>query len=97
MIKKPSQLDARFAALESNLTVSNYCVGNFKFSETSNLSFLKKPFFEKITKNVISRKLQKLEQSDLESKIEINGKTLRELHCRYENFKFWEMIYIKVL
>ena len=52
-----SYLEARFAMLESTLRGPNYRVGNLRFLENdNNLIFLK--VFEKITKNVISRKLQ---------------------------------------
>ena len=48
-------------------TGPNYRVGNFRFLKTNNnLSFLKN--FEKITKNVISRKLLGFEQSYLEAR-----------------------------
>ena len=52
---------------ESTPTGPNYRVENFRFLKTNNnLSFLKN--FEKITKNVISRKLQRIEQSNLEAR-----------------------------
>ena len=54
-----SDLEARFGILESTLAEPKYRVGKFSFCEkNNNLSFLN--IFEKITKNVISRKLQGL-------------------------------------
>ena len=62
-----SYLEARFAILDSTLTVPNYRVGNFRLLKNNkNLSFLKN--LEKITKNVISRKLQGFEQSYSEAR-----------------------------
>ena len=60
-------MEARLAIFESTPTAPNYRVGNFRFLNTNNnLSLLKT--FEKITKNVISRKIQRIEQSYLEAR-----------------------------
>ena len=62
-------MEARFAILESTLTGPNYRVGNFRFLKNrNNSSFLKN--FE-VAKNVISQKLQKIEQSYLEARFAI--------------------------
>ena len=59
-------MEARFAIPDSTVTGPNYRLGNFRFLKNhNNLSFLK--IFEKITKNVISRKLQGFEQSFMEA------------------------------
>ena len=64
-----SYLEARIATFESTLTGPNYRVGNFRFLKNhKNLIFLK--IFEKITKNVVSRKLQRIEQKKLGGKIQ---------------------------
>ena len=82
-----SYLETRFAILESTLTGPNYRVGNFRFLKTNNnLSFLKN--FEKITKNVISRKLQRIEQSYLETRFAILESTLTGPNYRVGNFRF---------
>ena len=52
-----------------------------------------KIFFEKITKNVISGKLQDFEQSFLEAKFITPESILTEPRYRYENFKFCETFY----
>ena len=62
-----SYLDARFGILEITVAEPKYRVGNFSFCEKkTNTNFLN--FFEKITKNVISRKLQGFEQLYLEAR-----------------------------
>ena len=70
-----SYLDARFATVESTLTGTKYRVGNFRFWEKINLNFLK--IFEKIAKKVISRKLQRIEQSNLAARVAILDSTLK--------------------
>ena len=52
-----------------------------------------KTFFEKITKNIISGKLQGFEQSKWDAKLATFESTLTEPHYRYENFKFCEIFY----
>ena len=79
-------MEARFAILESTLTGPSYRVGNFRFLKNNNLSFLK--FFEKITKNVISRKLQRIEQSYLEARFAIFESTPTGPNYRVGNFRF---------
>ena len=79
-------MDARFAILESTLTGPSYRVGNFRFLKNNNLSFLK--IFEKITKNVISRKLQKIEQSYLEARLATFESTPAGPNYRVGNFRF---------
>ena len=75
-------MEARFAIFEIILIGLNYRVGNFRFLKTNNnLSFLKS--FEKITKNVISRKLQGFEQSYLEA--------------RYLEQSYWRLCFIQNL
>ena len=82
-------MEARFAIIESTPTGPNYRVGNFRFLKTKiNLSFLKN--FDKITKNVISRKLQRIEQSYLETRSAIFEITLTGPSYRVENFRFCE-------
>ena len=82
-----SYLEARFAILESTLTGPNYRVGNFRFLKNSNnLKFLN--IFEKTTKNVIPRKLQRIEQSYLEARFAIFESTLTETNFRVGNFRF---------
>ena len=54
---------------DSTLAVPNNRVGKFRFLKNNYLSFLKT--FEKITKNVISRKQQGFEQSYLEARFVI--------------------------
>ena len=82
-----SYLEARFAIFESTLTGPNYRVGNFRFLKTNNnLSFLKP--FEKTTKNVISRKLQRIEQSYLVARFAIFESTLAGSNYRVGNFRF---------
>ena len=84
-----SYLEARFAILDSTLTVPNYRVGNFMFCKLfCCLKFLK--IFEKITKNVISRKLQGFEQSYLEARFAILESTLRGPNYRVGIFRFLE-------
>ena len=74
--------------LDSTLTVTNYRVGNFRYLKNdNNISFLKK-IFEKITKNVISRKLQRIEQSYLEARFTIFESTLTGPNYRVGNFRF---------
>ena len=74
---------------ESTPTGPNYRVENFRFLKTNNnLSFLKN--FEKITKNVISRKLQRIEQSYLEARFTIFEITLAGPNYTVENFRFCE-------
>ena len=86
-----SYLVARFAIFESTLTGSNYRVENFRFLKTNNnLSFLKT--FEKITKNVISRKQQRIEQSYLVASFAIFEITLTGPNCRVGNFKLWKKL-----
>ena len=73
--------------LDSTLTVPNYRVGNFRFSKNhNNLSFLK--IFEKITKNVISRKLPRIELSYLEARFAIFENNLTGPNYRVGNFRF---------
>ena len=80
-------LEARFAILESTLTRPNYRVGNFRFLKNRiNSSFLKN--FEKIAKNVISRKLQRLEQWYLEARFAVLERTLTGPNYRVGNFRF---------
>ena len=58
-----------------NHDLYNYWIGIFRFLKINhNFSFLKT--FEKITKNVISRKLQRIEQSYLEARFAILEITL---------------------
>ena len=61
-------------------------VGNFRSLKTNNLNFLK--IFEKITKSVTSRKLQRMEQSYLEARFAIFENTLTVPNYRVENFRF---------
>ena len=79
-------MEARFAILESTLTGPSYRVGNFRFLKNNNLSFLK--IFKRITKNVISRKLQRIEQSYLEERFAIFESTLTGRNYRVGNFRF---------
>ena len=80
-------MDARFAIFESTPTGPNYRFGNFRFLKNNKrLSFLKN--FEKITKNVISRKLQRNEQSYLEARSAIIEITLTGSSYRFGNFRF---------
>ena len=81
-------MKARFAIFESTPTGPKYRVGNFRFLKTNNLSFLKN--FEKITKNVISRKLQRIEQSYLEARFAIFESTPTGPNYRVGNFRFLE-------
>ena len=86
-----SYLEARFAIFETTPRGPNYRVGNFRFLKTNNiLSFQKN--FEKIIKNVISRKLQRIEQSYLEARFAIFEITLTGPNYRVENFSFCEKI-----
>ena len=89
-----SYLEARFAIFESTLTGTNYRVGIFRFLKNNFiLNFLK--IFEKITKNVISRKLQRIEQSYLETRFAILDCTVTVPNYRVGNFRFCEKIYYK--
>ena len=82
-----SYLKARTAILESTLTGPNHRVGNFRIlKNNNNISFLKS--FEKITKNVISRKLQRIEQSYLEARFAIFESTLTGPNYMVGNFRF---------
>ena len=82
-----SYLKANFAILESTLTRPNYSVGNFRFLKNNhNLRFLK--IFEKITKNVISQKLQRFEQSYLKTNFAILESTLTRPNYSVGNFRF---------
>ena len=82
-----SYLEARFSIFESTLTGPNYRFGNFRFLKNkNNSSFLK--IFEKITKNVKSRKLQGFEQSYLEARFSIFESTLTGPNYRFGNFRF---------
>ena len=84
-----SYLEAGFAIFESTPTGPNYRVGNFRFLKTdNNLSFQKN--FEKITKNVISRKLQRIEQSYLEARFATFEITLTGPNYMVGNFRFNE-------
>ena len=56
-------------------------------------NFMRNFFEKKITKNVISGKLQDFEQSYLEAKFLTPESTLTEPHYRDENFKFCETFY----
>ena len=47
--------------------------------------------FEKIIKNVISRKLQGFEKRDLEARFATCESTLTALNCRVKKFKFSEI------
>ena len=77
----------QFVIFESTLTGRNYRVGNFRFSKNhNNLSFLK--IFEKITKNVIYRKLQGFEHSQLKARFAILDSTLTVPNYRVGNFRF---------
>ena len=84
-------MEAKFATPES--TAANYRVEYFKFWKKNKYKFSEN-FFEKNTENVISQKLQGLEQSYFETKFATPGKTLTEPHYRDENFKFSEIFYI---
>ena len=89
-----SYLEARFAIFESTLTGTNYRVGIFRFLKNNFiLNFLK--IFEKITKNVISRKLQRIEQSYLETRFAILDCTVTVPNYRVGNFRFCEKNYYK--
>ena len=80
-------MEARFAIFESTPTGPNYRVGNFRFLKTINiLSFLKK--FEKITENVISQKLKRIEQSYLEARFAIFESTPTGPNYRAGNSHF---------
>ena len=87
-----SYLKARVAIFEITLTGPNYRVGNFRFLETyNNLSSLK--IFEKITKNIISRKLQKIEQSYLEAwgwEFQILQKKINVSFLKFQILQGWE-------
>ena len=94
-----SYLEARLGILESTLTVPNYRVGNFMFCKLFCCSkFLK--VFEKITKNVISRKLQGFEQLYLEARFAMLESTLRGPNYRVGNLRFLEndniLIFLKI-
>ena len=85
-------MEAKFAILET-LTGPNNRVGNFRFLKTNkNLSFQKN--FEKITKNVISRKLQRIEHSYLEARFAIFEITLTGPNYRVGNFRFKKKVII---
>ena len=76
---------------ESTPTGPNYSVGNFRFlKKRTNSSFLKN--FEKIAKNVISRKLQRIEQSYLEARFAIFESTPTGPNYRVGNFRFLKTI-----
>ena len=82
-----SNLEARFAIFESFPTVPSYRIGKFRFLKIDNsLRFLK--HFEKITKNIISRKLQRTEQSYLKERFSIFESTLTGPNYRVEKSKF---------
>ena len=84
-----SYLEARFAILDSTLTVPNYSVGNFRIKKKFKFS---EKIFEKITKTVISRKVQRIEQSYLEARFAIFKITLKGPNYRVGNFKFCKKI-----
>ena len=93
--KSEQSYEASFAIFESTPTGPNYRVGNFRFLKTiNNLSFLKN--FEKITKNVISRKLQRIEQSCLAARFAITESTLTGPNYRVGNFRFLKKKIIQV-
>ena len=82
-----SFLEARFAIFEITLTGPNYTFGKCRFCEKIiNLILLK--IFSKITKNVISRKLQGFEQSYLEARFAIFESNLIGPNNRVGNFRF---------
>ena len=85
-----SNLEARFAIFESFPTVPSYRIGKFRFLKIDNsLRFLK--IFEKtLKKNIISRKLQRTEQSYLEARFAIFESTLTGPNYRVENSRFGE-------
>ena len=66
-------------------------LGASKLEEKMNLFFLK--LFEKITKNVIRRKLQGFVTSDLEAESETPGSAMKEPQYRDANFKLCKLIY----
>ena len=63
-------------------------LGIFKFWEILNKNVLK--IFEKITINIISRKLQGFEQSNLEARFAIPDSTLTVPNYRVGNFSFFK-------
>ena len=76
------------AIFESTLTGPNYRVGNFRFlKNNNNLRFLN-IFEKKSQKNVISRKLQRIEQPYLEARFAIFESTLTGPNYRVGNFRF---------
>ena len=80
-------MEARFAIFESTLTGPNNRVGNFRFLKNyNNLNFLK--IFEKITKNFISRKLQRIELSYFEARFAIFESTLTGPNSTVGIFRF---------
>ena len=84
-----SYLEARFAILDSTLTVPNYMVEKFRFfKKIIILNFLK--IIGKITKNVISRKLKRVEQSYFEARFAIFESTLTGPNYKVGNFRFCE-------
>ena len=90
-----SNLEARFAIFESFPTVPSYRIGKFRFLKINNsLRFLK--IFEKTLKNIISRKLQKTEQSYLEARFAIFESTPTGPNYRVENSRFGEKKLIQV-
>ena len=86
-----SYLEARFAIFEIFLTGPNFRVGNFRFCEKKSYKFSKN-FLKKITKNVISRKLQGFEQSYLLARFVTPQSNLTALNYKVDNFKFWKLI-----
>ena len=90
-------MEARLAIFENTLTGPKYRFGNFRFCEKKiNIIFLK-TVFEKITKNVISQKLQEIEQSYLETRLATFEITLTGPNYRIENFRFCEKNHISFL
>ena len=84
-------MEAEFAIPEVTLTAPQLQVRNFKLWKKNNLIFMS--FLKKITKNVISGKLQKFEQSYLEANFATPESTLTEPHYTDNNFKFCEIFY----
>ena len=79
-----SYLETRFAIFESTLTGPNFSAGNFRLKKNyNNLSFLKKS-----QKNVISQKLQRIEQSYSEARFAIFESTLTGPNYGAGNFRF---------
>ena len=95
MSRKPntfqqSPLEARFSSFESISKAPDYSVGYFKLSGNFlNLTFLK--VSEKIIKNVISRNIERFEQSYFDARFGISEKTLTAPNFRVENFKFCQV------